>query len=307
MSPPQIERESFLEAWGLLISQRTNQEVLIAQPHLLYISDRQAELYEKATTRNPRYASALDRPVIALLKKHMHEIFSTVGQIVNFIDLGPGYPTKSLLIVDYLLARGVSVTYSPVDVSAHFLRIAVKAATQRNISVVPFQHRFEDLGELLKARFESKVTRIIFLGLTFNNFALRDISEILANITRRGDICLICLQPDDNMHADDLLKPYTGDKIKTFAFEPMARLGFVDEDFIFEPIFEEDCVKTSFVLRHDMTLNGANFFAGQRFVTAKSYRLPIDKTRFELDRKLSIVGEYADNATNITLMQLTGK
>jgi uncharacterized SAM-dependent methyltransferase len=288
-----------------MVSQCKAKEISLAEPHLLYMTEQQSRLYEKATAENHNYADLIDKPICDLLAKHLDEILERLTDTVAFIDLGPGYPNKSLLVIDHLLPRRISITYYPVDVSPYFLKEAVEAVENKGVHAIPLLERFETLGSILDLNTNS-TTRVLFLGLTFNNFEIDRILGILANITRIGDLCLVCVQTPDGLSLSEIVKPYTGEKIEAFAFQPLKAVGFSKYDFEYQPVFEDNCVKTRFTLLRDLSLRGCPFLKGQHFVTAKSYRLPLPTVREEVGKKLRLIREYTDAATNITLMQLTG-
>lgn len=85
--------------------------IYLSAPHSLYISDKQAQLFEVATQQTTAYQDELDEPIRHLLASNASEILSSANAYTNFIDLGPGHPSKSLELLDYMLAHNIQPTY----------------------------------------------------------------------------------------------------------------------------------------------------------------------------------------------------
>jgi len=279
----------------------------LSLPHRLYVTRRQSLLFEQATAGNFGYQENLDKPIANLLQTHRSELLEHVGSRANFIDLGPGYPSKSLYLVDELIRKGVEITYYAVDISPYFLRRAVAAVHARNVNTISLEERFEDLGPILDHKLAPPIPRVIFLGLTFNNFPVDMIVQTLAEITRPGDICLICHQPSCGVSEAGLLGPYLGKEVQAFAFEPLRIAGLNEDDVEYRPRMCDHAIETCFVAKGDKPWDGSVIPDRTEFVTAQSYRLPAVDVRAAIERKMLITGEYMDETSKIVLVKLTGR
>jgi hypothetical protein len=282
--------------------------IYLSLPHRLYITDRQSKLFEEATSLNPGYMSGIDNRISELLLANINDIIGGIVGRANYIDLGPGYPIKSLNLIDELIDRGVDLTYYAVDVSPYFLDRAVSAAHQRKLQAIGIRRRFEELEKILDKNLSPAVMRVIFLGLTFNNFPPPLIVSILSAITRPGDVCLICCQPCDEVSEADLLKPYLGEKVRAFAFEPLRIAGFSTNDVEYLPRIRNNIIETRFILKKECSwIDGINISPETEFITAQSYRLPAAEVWREIDQEMAITAEYIDQVSKIVLMKLTGR
>ncbi len=285
-----------------------NRSISLSMPHRLYATDEQSQLFEEATSKNTEYKTMIDDPIVSLLSNNIDSIIQGVKTRVNFIDLGPGYPVKSFIIIDELLKRSVNVKYYAVDVSPYFLDRAIFIAQQKDVNATKLERRFETLAPILNKDLTPKeIPRLIFLGLTFNNFPLEYIVSILAEITRSNDICLVCHQPSDGLSKHDLLEPYTGNKIKAFAFEPLRIAGISQDDVTYSPKLNKQVIETCFTTIHDVAWEGETIPKGTELVTAQSYRFPSNKVRDALKKEMVIKNEYIDEKTKITLIKLSGQ
>jgi hypothetical protein len=242
-----------------------------------------------------------------LLRDNIPAILHDLPTQCDFIDLGPGASDKSLIILRDLITTNRDIAYYPVDVSSYFLRMAERAVLPFNIKTIPLHCRFEVLPLILDSKLIRTRRRIIFLGFTFNNFELSNIVSMLTALTRVGDYCLICVQPSTGLNEDLLLAPYSGAKIEAFAFAPLSQLGFSESWFSYRAVLSDNCIMTTFVLKQPVLHRGVSFAKGKIFVTAKSYRLPLKSVHKEISQFLSIVAQYQDPNTHVTLMHLTGR
>ena len=151
------------------------------------------------------------------------------------------------------------------------------------------------------------IQRVIFLGLTFSNFPLDDITNILSDITRSDDICIICYQASNDVCEEDLVKPYNGSKVQQFAFEPLKILGLSGNDFIYQPSLQGNAIETRFISLHDIKWDKIIIPKNTIFITAKSYRFHASEVRAALEKKMVIKNEYIENKSKIVLVKLTGR
>ena len=280
-------------------------EIDISDPANLYLTDRQARLYEAATAQNCEYEVHINQPIESLLFRNFKNIFKSTYSNVDFIDLGPGYPAKSMIILEYLQKICQNLSYYPVDVSDYFLARASEAAAIRGIKVQKIKCRFEDLSISIDSLCGSTADRIFFLGLTFCNFEIGNICRIIESLIGPNDICLVCSQSAD-LASKHLLMPYMNEKVKKFSFGYLMFLGLKADEFIYEPRLIGDCIQTTFVAT-DKIKRDVNIVEGSRFITAKSYRHSLRKVYDEIGMcRLRHLSTYTDRPNALSLIQIGG-
>ncbi len=178
-------------------------------PHYLYQTTEQSRAYEAATNENISYQKNLDQPISNLITGNIESLCKDLDKKIYFIDLGPGYPSKSLTLIDTMKNLGHKITYFPVDVSPFFLKRATSVVGSRDIHCIPLSERFENLSLVLDPKlFKQDGKRFIFLGLTFNNFEPNYIVGILSQLANKGDRCVICCQSPSGITKNNLIFPY---------------------------------------------------------------------------------------------------
>jgi len=277
--------------------------IYLSAPHSLYISDKQAQLFEVATQQNTAYQDELDEPILNLLSSNAAEILSSIESHINFIDLGPGHPSKSLGLLDYMLANQVTPSYYAVDISEFFLDHAVNAVRERNIVSYRIHRRFEELETTLDADIVVPSQRIMFMGLTFNNFDLSEIIKILNGIIRKGDLCLICIQA--KLLEQELVAPYISENVRAFAFATLELLGFCASDVDYAPSFYDGAIHTDFITNKEIMIDDIKIPKNTRITTAKSFRYETDFLHKQLEHIFNIPHVYHDK--QISLFVLEGR
>lgn len=116
----------------------------------------------------------LTRAELGILSNQTDAIFSSFtrdGQKFDLIELGAGDGTKTEVLVDYFLRRGVDFTYSPIDIS----RKAIDALSRRfhekfpSLQVKPLTgDYFQILKSLKNENGRRKI--LLFLGSNIGNF-----------------------------------------------------------------------------------------------------------------------------------------
>jgi len=247
--------------------------VEFSAPADLYISDDQAVAFERATTENNEYQTSLDQPILDMVSEISSEVSSNISGPLHFVDLGPGFPSKSLVLIDKLISDKHRLQYFAVDVSQFFLDRAIGAVQNRNITTAGFKVSFDKLAPRLDRRLLlEQATRICFLGLTYNNFPLDEINPILADITNEGDILVICFQTSENQTNEDLVRPYKSNAVDNFCFLPLSHLGFKRKDFEFEVRFRENGIRVGYEAIHDIKNEDVNIEKGTIIETSCSFR-----------------------------------
>jgi hypothetical protein len=284
------------------------EQISVSMPHTLYLTDEQSLLFDAATIKSEQYRNKIDQPISRLIRKISERtILSDIGSHVSFIDLGPGYPSKSLAMIDSLSSQGTQVTYHAVDISPFFLERAVSAAQQRNILAHSLHRRFEDIGPILDAELAPKTPRIIFIGLTFCNFDPHDICVILRSITRPGDYCLVCSQSAEGLAPASILAPYTTEAVQNFSREPLRIIGIPEDRLKYTPELRGDYIDICFTITAPFDFSGATVPEGKKISTARSYRINYEKTLKTLGDYFSVRDTETESESGISIFSLQGK
>ena len=261
--------------------------VKLSSPHFLYATSEQAISYEKATHGSPKYKDNLDFPISNLIRKNATKLTSGLSKSVHFIDLGPGYPSKSLILLEEF-KKSNKITYYPVDVSPYFLDRAAWTASGRVITTHKQLTRFEYLGPIMDRELQTvESSRFVFLGLTFNNFEPEFILDILDGLVENNDRCLICCQSSSGISNSDLVAPYDTEAVEEFCFLPLQVLGMDRNCFDFEACFENNAIRVRFIVNRNIEYENIPLPEGLKIETSVSYR-------YETDEMESLISDYFD-------------
>ncbi len=115
----------------------------LTEPHLLYLDDSSATHYLEAM-KNDEYSAGFHSETVEVIEKNKESILEGFTHI-NLIDLGPGYPDKSLPLAKEFKSKG-TLSYYPVDVSPLYLKVAEEAMKNYVNSVTTIHERFEALS-----------------------------------------------------------------------------------------------------------------------------------------------------------------
>ncbi|GEA07514.1 hypothetical protein KUL42_22750 [Alteromonas sp. KUL42] len=279
--------------------------IKLSLPHYLYQTTEQAKAYELATYGSKQYHDSLDLPILNLIEENINLLCDSLPQNIQFIDLGPGYPSKSFRILDELQFKGLNITYFPVDVSEFFLKRATTAVTSRGIHCNQIHEKFENLAEVLDRKlFRDDGARYIFLGLTFNNFQPEYISKILSGLVNKGDRCVICCQSPEGISEEKLTSPYKTQSVDDFCFYPLKLLGLTRNSFEFTVVFESDAVRVRYQAKQAVRVQDLVVDKGTIIETSASYRYSLPDVEKALAPYFQIEGVFRSKVENLALLQL---
>lgn len=287
------------------VSDTESSVVKLSMPHFLYQTTKQAHAYEAATYKSNAYREKLDKPISKLIEDNIEGLCEDLSKKIHFIDLGPGYPSKSLRIIDELKAHDHIITYFPVDVSLFFLKRATSAVASRGIHYNSLQERFEDLAPVLdRGLIQQEGMRYIFLGLTFNNFEPHYISNILSELTNKGDRCVICCQSPMNIENGDLTLPYKTDAVDRFCFLPLELVGLRRKDFDFNVVYEENAIRVQYLSKKNLKAKDILIPKGTRLETSSSYRYDLERVRDAVEKYFLVRNVYSSEQEHMHLLSL---
>jgi dimethylhistidine N-methyltransferase len=158
-------------------------------PWLLY-DETGSALFEEITALPEYYLTRTER---AILQGSSDEIISAAGLPLEIVELGAGSATKTSLLLEALLARQPAALYTPVDVSATALRLAVAELRRfRRLHVRPILARYPD--DLVLPERSAERRLVVFLGSNIGNYDPSEARALLAGVRARlepGDAFLL--------------------------------------------------------------------------------------------------------------------
>ncbi|MEW6366505.1 MAG: L-histidine N(alpha)-methyltransferase [Acidobacteriota bacterium] len=262
---------------------------LLTEPHLLYLSDDQADAYLDAM-KSEAYSSSFHGPTVQIIKSNLAAIFSDIGAGVSLIDLGPGYPDKSLPMVRFLKDKAVPCRYVPIDISQPFLDLAVSHIEPFVERAYPVHEPFETCAGQIPAEIYQHTTYCM-IGLTFMNFPPESLLPLLKRIAGdRGRVIIASELLTAQKTSEAVLMSYRTKEAQAVGFGPLRHLGIRENDVTYRPIFANGRVELHYRLERepDRALQAAGLTSGHTIVTAVSYRY----THEQLEQ---LLGQYFDS------------
>ncbi len=94
---------------------------------------------------------------------------------VNLIELGAGDGLKTSILIEFFLARGISFSYSPIDISQKAIDVLTERFRSKfpNLSISPHTGDYFEVLDSLRSG-NGKRNVIMFLGSNIGNFQLDD-------------------------------------------------------------------------------------------------------------------------------------
>jgi len=221
--------------------------------------------------KDKSYSKSFHDNTVQLIKNHLDELFEGATSAVSLIDLGPGYPDKSLPMTKFLRKNDIDVHYYPVDISLEYLRISESEMAHFCKTITPIHALFERASEVMPDTAYGRNVYVL-IGLTFMNFPHKYILDLLKKIasTDKGQIIFASELITKQNTEEKILDTYRGQAVQTLAFGPLKHLGLKSESAVYTPKFDNHRVEMSFVLQEDLPALSLN--EGDSVITAVSYR-----------------------------------
>ncbi len=231
--------------------------------HLLYLkAEKYLDLMANAT-----YAEGFHCNTVEIIEANVGQIFKDLNE-VNLIDLGPGYPDKSLPIAKFLFGKSL-LNYFPVDISPTYLKIAEDEMKPYCTKITPINLKFEDLKNA--NAFKNLKNPYIMIGLTFMNFNCDNILTLLKEvINNNGNVIFASELKTKN--TQEIIQQYLNEETKNFAFTPLEILGFNQNLFTYDAAFNNNRIEISFIAKSDIELENIFLSKGTKIITAISNR-----------------------------------
>ncbi len=204
-------------------SERPNCHLLI-EPHLLYLTDNQADAYLDVVKSND-YSKIVHNPVTNIISDHLDEITEEIKDDVSLIELGPGYPDSSLLIAKHCYEKGVNLFYYPVDISKEYLSIATKAMSPYVVESTPIHSTFEEASLIIPKKAYSRKVYVL-IGQTFLNFLPEVLLPLLCKLASVKGIVILAADLLTNKDLiTETLQAYKDRSNAIFTRAPLINLG----------------------------------------------------------------------------------
>lgn len=227
-----------------------------------FYDDYGSSLFRQIMELPEYYLTRAETEVFERQKKEIIETFVSNHSSFDLIELGAGDGTKTAILIEALLKKGVPFNYFSVDISAKALEILTEKFKRQfpTLSIKAIHSDYLEGLNLLKT--ESKQAKIVFfLGSNIGNFTLASGIEFLRQIKfaiNKNDLLLIGfdLQKDPQI----ILNAYNDEQGVTAAFNLnlLTRINrelgadFDVDKFSHHPVYNEsDGAARSFLISRE--------------------------------------------------------
>lgn len=260
------------------------------QPYHLYIEEIQAKTYLEMISRET-FVSALHGPAEQLIFKYRKELLRGLHEPIEFYDLGPGLPKKTIPLLNELKTCHKNFTYMPVDISQSFLDITKNEVAKIGIEAKELNCLFEELPDILPIH--SAGSRLFFIGLTFINYRPERILALLTRLSGPNDVNIIMTQSFTNKGKESILVPYKEEYAEKFNYFALKIAGIPKNFLGYFAEFRNQRIEMGFRMLDNFEVGEMRFAKGTRIVTALSYRF----------RKQDLIREISDYFDHYEIFQ----
>lgn len=275
-------------------------------PANLYLTQYQSDVYLQLMA-DKDYPRVFHDPVKELFQQNRDSILVGLRPPIDIIDLGPGYPDKTLPLLDLFRARGLAGRYIPVDVSQTFLQTARNAARPYVLPILPLLCLFEQLpARLREQEFASVPSRLVLLGLTFMNYRPGTIISLLSRMVRKSDAVVVAAELADHRDQEELINPYYTEHARDLNLSVMRILRVPDHSVSYFVRMARGRIEMGFELTEDVVLsNGDRLPRGLFIITAISYRYFSKDLEMYLRRRFRSVNIFLDTDGHVAVARCT--
>src|SRR5437762_3973882 len=200
-----------------------------------FIGDWSSDVCSSDLIGNGRASSAPERAIIFVRSRsliarsgaELARLFPIAS--LEVVSLGAGQGDKDLLLLESLRARGVRVSYVPVDTSQALLEMACAGALSAGFPALGLKADFTNPTHLkaLVAEPETPPRLVLLIGNTLGAFDPIAEARDLARLLRPGDTLLV----DGEIYAGDAtVAGYDNPLNRRFAWAPLNAVGIRDTD-----------------------------------------------------------------------------
>ncbi len=263
---------------------------MLSDSCLLYLSEKQSLAYIEAMG-NPTYNSGFHVPLVQIIENNTELITAKIlqhGSEIDFIDLGPGFPDKSMPILRSLRPLR-KVNYIPVDINKNFLSLAAKAVEPLVTSCTPVQALFNSYAEHRKI-YTNQAANFVMLGLTFMNLEQNSFIEIVRKICCNNTTLLVAAEVNlGSVHQKKLHNRYLTPEAASFVAGPLnlANISYIQHSYFVRQ--RQNRIEMGFVTDIDQMVGETFVPRGCSIVTALSIRYTIGEMKTLLEELFSDV------------------
>ncbi len=246
---------------------------------LLLYAPKAIAIYEEIQKDGMPYYDLITKPETEFISKTADEIARELPATSYYIDLGPGTEHKERFFFQSLQAHSKSFIYFPVDISRHILDGAEAFAHTFNITTNPILAPFEECGRYLP---NDGTYRFVSLGLTFINYHMKDILNLLRNIIGVRGSCFITAHVRERVDIEKIKKLYVQD-VQSIIEPKMHLLGLNPHDI--SNIQVNDKIEIWWTIKNptpELTQKGIK--NGDRILVLQSLRYSLDELKNEVPK-----------------------
>lgn len=240
------------------------------QPFNLYYDEDQSRAYLEMIEAE-KFSKSLHDPILDLVKDNAKDIINGTNNRIEFYDLGPGLPNKTLPLLKEIIKQKKTLEYIPVDISKSFLKITEEEVKKYGVDAKGMNCLFEELPLIIKPK-KNNTTRIFQIGLTFNNYRPNTINKLLNRLSEKDDFSLIITEYYETKKRQSLLLPYQDSYAERFNFLALSPLSLKKKDFIYHTQYRSQRIEMGFIPKHNLVIEDIRLTTKHKIVTAISYR-----------------------------------
>ncbi|MEN0005804.1 MAG: L-histidine N(alpha)-methyltransferase [Bacteroidota bacterium] len=162
-------------------------------PSKYFYDERGDKLFQDIMNMPSYYLTDAEHEIFETHKNNLLEVIGTAP--FELIELGAGDGSKTKVLLQHFLSKGVDFTYRPIDISPNVLiqleHHLKEALPSLKIDSIPGDY-FEKLGELKKNKNIRKVA--LFLGANIGNYTRPEATNFLTsvgNALNPGDFLMV--------------------------------------------------------------------------------------------------------------------
>lgn len=284
---------------------KKNMTIWLDQPQNLYLTGKQANTYLDLM-RDKEYSKNFHNPLRDLLSRKKELLLENLIEPICIIDMGPGYPDKTLPLFAYLKKKKLKCCYMPVDISPKFLSVATQALQPYGFPIKPQNCLFEELpSRLSHSSFSNdRGCRLIILGLTFMNYRPLQIAKLLSKIARPRDVILLATEHVESDREEKIVSPYRTQKAEKFGFMPLEMLDVNRNKVRYFATFSRGRIEMGFKILEPIQLHGLVLYPETKVVTAISYRYTYKQFRAFLRKHFQVLNIFSDLSKRVSMATL---
>ncbi len=191
-------------------------------PYIYFYNERGSWLFQQIMQLPEYYLTACEICILDTYKGKLLEYFQAKKKGFNLVDLGAGDASKTKILLQDYVEKGVPFTYTPVDLSTSILSALSESldAAYPDLKHQAMNKEYWDAMEILKdntPKSERKV--VLFLGANIGNFTYEESVDFLTTLKsylNPGDQVLIGF--DLKKRPEIIYKAYLDSKGITAAF-----------------------------------------------------------------------------------------